>query len=210
MPGSLMSHSVESVVVQHPVYGFFGKVPTVGDFVQRNLATPVAASVDAWLQEGMYLLGQQGQTFHDRYMISPIGFFVLPQRVWADQAVAGFIMPSVDRVGRLFPFVFLQSLTGDQPINLGRLSHELERTSDIAIHAVQQRLSPDELYQHLLAATATTRAAADVPAADTDVYPSFSIDGSHSLWWRSGDAGVDSIKAFDTTNIPGIFSFLYL
>lgn len=205
-----MSHSVESVVVQYPVYGFFGKVPTVGDFVQRNLATPVAASVDAWLQEGMYLLGQQGQAFHDRYMVSPISCFVLPQRVWADQAVAGLIMPSVDRVGRLFPFVFLQSLAADQPINLGRLSNELEGAGDIAIHAVQQRLSPDELYQRLLAATATTRAAADSPAADSDVYPPFAIDGSHSLWWRSGDAGVDSIKAFKTTDTYGIFSYLYL
>ncbi len=205
-----MSHSVESVVVQHPVYGFYGKLPAVGDFVQRNLATATIASVDAWLQKGMYLLGQQGQTFEDRYMVSHVGFFVLPAQLWADQPVAGFIMPSVDRVGRLFPLVFLQSYAGGQPIDLGALSSELERASSIAVNALQQRLGPDELYQRLLATASSTGTAENALALDTGACESFAIDGTESLWWRPGDTSDRRVRAFDTADVRSIFSYLYL
>lgn len=204
-----MPYSVESVLVHHPVFGFFGKIPAVGDFVQRNLAASVSASVDAWLQEGMYLLGQQGQPFQDSYLISEVGFFVLPQQVWAEQAIAGFIMPSIDRVGRLFPLVFLQSLADHQPIDLGPISSELGRASDMAIHALQQRMSPDELYQRLLVATAGSGAAEREPAPDTEAGKAFAMDGTHSLWWRRGATGAGSVNTFDATDVHGIFTYLY-
>lgn len=204
-----MAYSVESVLVQHPVFGFFGKVPAVGDFVQRNLAASVSASVDAWLQEGMYLLAQQGPSFQASYMVSEVGFFVLPQQVWADQAIAGFIMPSVDRVGRLFPLVFLQSLADHQPIDLGSISSELGRACNIAINALQQRLSPDELYQHLLAATAGSGTAEAGPALDTEAGKAFAMDGARSLWWRRGETEGGSVKVFDTADVHGIFTYLY-
>lgn len=197
---------MESVLVQHEVYGFFGKVPAVGDFVQRNLAAPIIASLDAWLQEGMYLLGQTGQIFHDRYMVSQVGFFVLPQKVWADQAVAGFIMPSVDRVGRLFPLVFLQSVTGPQPINLGQLSRELAAASDIALSALQRRLGPDELYQRLTSASAGVMEGSTL---NHEAATAFTIDGTQSIWWRAGDVETGSVSAFDPKDVHSIFSYLY-
>lgn len=205
-----MSHSVESVVVQHPVYGFYGKLPAVGDFVQRNLATSTIAAVDAWLQQGMYLLGQQGQTFQDSYMVSHVGFFVVPAPLWAAQPVAGFIMPSVDRVGRLFPLVFLQSIEADQAADLGALSSELEHTSSIAITALQQRLVPDELYQRLLATAASPGTADAVTPLDTGACEAFSMEGTQSLWWRPGDLRDRRVRVFDTADVRSIFSYLYL
>ena len=205
-----MSHSVESVVVQHPVYGFYGKLPAVGDFVQRNLPSTTIAALDAWLQQGMYLLSQQGQTFEDSYMVSHVGFFVIPAQVWADQPVAGIIMPSVDRVGRLFPLVFLQSYAAHQPIDLGALTSDLEQASSIAVSALQHRLSPDELYQRLRATAPGTAAADNARALDTAACESFAMEGSQSLWWRPGDSSDRRVRAFDTADVRSIFSYLYL
>ena len=68
----------------------------------------------------MYLLGQTGQIFHDRYMVSQVGFFVLPQKVWKIRPSPGSSCPALI-IGRLFAG-FLRSVTGPQSINLGQLS----------------------------------------------------------------------------------------
>lgn len=210
MSCTLMLAPGESVVTERPAYGFFGKIPAIGDFVHRNLSATTVASVDAWLQEGMYLLGQQGHSFHDRYMVSQVGFFVLPQRVWADHAVAGFIIPSTDRVGRLFPLVCLHAVANHPHIDFGVLSGELKAASDIAVHALQQRLSPDDLYQRLHDATGSVGLVTDVSILDADVFKSFLMGGKRSLWWQQGNTETRSIQVFENMDAPSIFAYLYL
>lgn len=205
-----MSPPGESVVTGQPAYGFFGKIPAIGDFVHRNLSATTVASVDAWLQEGMYLLGQQGHSFHDRYMVSQVGFFVLPQRVWADHAVAGFIIPSIDRVGRLFPLVCLHTVADHPHIDFGMLFSELKAASDIAVNALQQRLSPDDLYQRLHTAADSAGSVTDASVLDDDIFKSFLMDGKHSLWWQPGNTETHSIKTFESMDVRSIFAYLYL
>ena len=85
--------------------GFFGKVPTRGDFVQRALPASFIAPWDRWLQAG--IAGSQeilGDDWLDIYLTSPVWRFALSAELAGDLAVAGVLIPSVDGVGRYFPF----------------------------------------------------------------------------------------------------------
>jgi type VI secretion system protein ImpM len=85
--------------------GFFGKLPTHGDFVHRELPDVFLNRWDAWLQEVIAASqAQLGQHWLDAYLTSPIWRFVLDRDVIDGMAWAGILMPSVDRVGRYFPF----------------------------------------------------------------------------------------------------------
>jgi len=86
--------------------GFFGKLPSRGDFVKRNLPRDFVEVLDDWLQHAM-------QTSRDLlqddwlscYLRSPIWRFVLPGGVFGGNGWCGTMMPSVDRVNRYFPLV---------------------------------------------------------------------------------------------------------
>lgn len=90
---------------QDLITGIFGKLPAHGDFIHRNLPPAFVSVWDEWLQH--YIAASQEQLGDDWlnvYLTSPIWRFVMSNGVIDDHAWAGFILPSVDRVGRYFPF----------------------------------------------------------------------------------------------------------
>jgi len=88
--------------------GLYGKLPTHGDFLRRRVADDFVDVWDPWLQrciaESRTTLGEQ---WLDTYLTSPVWRFVLGPHVCGAAAVAGIVTPSVDRVGRYFPFVLV-------------------------------------------------------------------------------------------------------
>lgn len=94
--------------------GFFGKVHTHGDFVQRDLPRHFIEPWDAWLQESIAVSREQlGDDWLDRYLVSPVWRFALGPGICGEEAWLGLLMPSVDRVGRYFPLTLATSL-GDR------------------------------------------------------------------------------------------------
>jgi type VI secretion system protein ImpM len=94
--------------------GFFGKVPLRGDFVRRALPASFITPWDHWLQTG--IAGSQkmlGDDWLGVYLTSPAWRFALSPHVAGDMAVAGTFIPSVDRVGRYFPFTLACLLEGE-------------------------------------------------------------------------------------------------
>lgn len=84
--------------------GYFGKVVTHGDFVGRRLPPDFVTGWDRWLQAGLaHSQRQLGARWRDAYMSSPVWYFALGAGVCGAKAVAGVMIPSVDRVGRYFP-----------------------------------------------------------------------------------------------------------
>lgn len=85
--------------------GYFGKLPLAGDFLRRAIAPAFTEPWDAWLQalitEGRAAFGPAWQ---DTYFTAPIWRFALPPGAAGPAAMVGTLMPSVDRVGRQFPF----------------------------------------------------------------------------------------------------------
>jgi type VI secretion system protein ImpM len=96
------------------ITGFYGKLPIIGDFVSRRLPNEFITPWDSWLQAALAASREElGKTWLNSYLTSPIWRFLLSAGVCGDKAVAGIVMPSVDRVGRYFPLtvavVFEQS-----------------------------------------------------------------------------------------------------
>jgi type VI secretion system protein ImpM len=84
--------------------GLYGKLPMLGDFVSRRLPADFIRPWDAWIQASLSASKEQlGAHWLEIYLTSPIWRFVLSPGNCGDTALAGVLMPSVDKVGRYFP-----------------------------------------------------------------------------------------------------------
>ena len=94
--------------------GFFGKLPSHGDFIERNFPQGLRNVWDEWLQRGMAESQRAlGGTWLDTYLTSPIWRFFLHEGVAGAASHAGIMLPSVDRVGRYFPLTVAAELGND-------------------------------------------------------------------------------------------------
>jgi len=97
--------------------GFYGKLASRGDFVQRGLPQPFVQAWDSWLAAGLLASQQQlGEQWLQAYLVSPLWRFALAPGVCGPQAVVGVLMPSIDRVGRYFPLTVAQVLAPEQSL----------------------------------------------------------------------------------------------
>ena len=83
--------------------GFYGKLPSHGDFLQRRVADGFVSRWDAWLQD--CLVGSRdslGERWLDTYLTSPAWRFCAAPGAIGPSGMVGVMVPSVDRVGRYF------------------------------------------------------------------------------------------------------------
>jgi len=119
--------------------GFFGKIPSHGDFVTRELPRDFLDSWDMWLQhcmaESKALLGER---WLDAYLTSPIWRFGLVPGLCGPHAWAGILMPSVDRVGRYYPLTIAAPLpAGAGPLELpGDADRWFDDVESLALRAL--------------------------------------------------------------------------
>lgn len=95
-----------------PIYqGYFGKMPTHGDFVHNNLPRSFITPWDTWLQSAIATSQQQiGEDWLNHFIISPPYHYVLSPGVCGEQIWMGVMIPSVDAVGRYYPLTLCRSL----------------------------------------------------------------------------------------------------
>jgi type VI secretion system protein ImpM len=84
--------------------GWFGKLPGMGDFAHRRLPEAFRERWDRWLHDGLLRLRECHSDWTERYLEAPLWCFVLGRGVAGDGCWLGVLMPSVDGVGRYFPF----------------------------------------------------------------------------------------------------------
>ena len=83
--------------------GFFGKLPSHGDFISRRLPTELLAAWEAWLDAGLqHSRDSLGDAWLQTYLSSPIWCFSASADCCGAQPFAGVLMPSLDRVGRYY------------------------------------------------------------------------------------------------------------
>ena len=86
--------------------GFYGKLPSRGDFVTRRLPRPFVEAWDRWMQTAVEASREHlGESWLSIYLTSPIWRFDMSAGLCGELPIAGVLMPSVDRVGRYFPLV---------------------------------------------------------------------------------------------------------
>jgi type VI secretion system ImpM family protein len=94
--------------------GFYGKLPSHGDFLRRRASDSFVTGWDAWLQAGMTASRSAlGDAWLDTYLTSPVWRFACESGACGSTSVVGVLVPSIDRVGRYFPLTVVAELPVD-------------------------------------------------------------------------------------------------
>src|SRR5262249_13438980 len=76
--------------------GFYGKLPSKGDFLLRRVSQEFVDAWDAWLQQSLFASRENLQErWLDAYLTSPVWRFALSDGVCGSGAYAGLMLPSV-------------------------------------------------------------------------------------------------------------------
>jgi type VI secretion system protein ImpM len=142
--------NVTSDVARIP--GWYGKLPTLGDFASRRLEADFIEPWDLWLGEALQAQRSAfGEGWLDAYLDTPPWRFLLSpgalRGVRSELAFAGVLVPSVDRVGRHFPLTLVASLARLPELAAGfdALLAWLHRLEDTALDALHGQWTIDDL-----------------------------------------------------------------
>lgn len=115
--------------------GYFGKIPSRGDFVKASDNPALINILDAWLARAMDLLSADARWKLTYDALAPLHFaFIGPRR---GRAIAGHIVASSDQSKRRFPFLMMSTMdvedpagfVPNSPLVLSRLWNRLEALS---------------------------------------------------------------------------------
>ncbi len=150
MPEQPLIQETRGVQPQGTV-AWFGKLPSLGDFVGRRMPHALTAEWDAWLRAGMdEFRALNGNAWHEKFVNAPLWFFVAPAAV-TGTSVVGALAPSMDRVGRYYPLTVMatafrtDSLLADDE----RLRTFLAGARAAIVEARRLTLSAEELDQRV-------------------------------------------------------------
>lgn len=132
--------------------GLYGKLPAHGDFIYRNLPTRFVNAWDEWLQQYVYSSQELlGEHWLDYFLVSPVWRFVLSEGVMDEHAWAGILLPSVDRVGRYFPFSLISKLPSSTGPATFISSNEawFESMEECALRALDGQVVLDQLVEEV-------------------------------------------------------------
>jgi type VI secretion system ImpM family protein len=141
--------------------GWWGKIPSTGDFVGRRLPQSFTGPWDRWLSRELQVLKDGDANWQERYANAPIWWFILGPKVVDEHAWIGIITPSTDRVGRLFPLTIAQrlslaansdTLNSSDSDSITALHRSLEL---IGLKALEEALSTEELEATMLGLSST-------------------------------------------------------
>ena len=94
--------------------GFYGKLPSHGDFLRRRVSDAFVDAWDAWLRECLSASRTAlGARWLNVYLTSPAWRFVCAAGACGPAPVIGIAAPSVDQVGRYFPLTLVAELPPD-------------------------------------------------------------------------------------------------
>lgn len=159
--------------------GFFGKLPSAGDFVQRRLPS---GFVDAWdrhfetaVAESRHALGDD---WHAAYHASPVWRFLLAAGVCGESAWAGVMGPGVDRVGRCFPMVIAAPVAADAASCARVLTHGagwFDAAEQVHVAAQADATIGVDLFDEQVARLVDP----------LEAVPSSAVDGLHGIDWSA-------------------------
>jgi type VI secretion system protein ImpM len=212
------------------VPGWYGKIPSLGDFASRRLPVDFVKVWDTWLQEVIAASRDAlAERWFDCYLTMPIWRFVLLPGLVTESGWAGVLMPSVDRVGRHFPLtvaVELASHTGAARA-LFEGAEWFAGLEDAALAVLDPTRSADDLDEALARRELTTpppvqpsgstqplRALPSVeafgPLAEGEALRAWTENtGWRALWWTRGRMDGESLM-LGSAGLPTAVEFGWL
>jgi type VI secretion system protein ImpM len=177
------------------VTGWFGKIPALGDFASRRLPQAWIDGWDAWLQQELVgsreLLGDDA--WLAQYMVAPVRRFWLAPGLLTPAGWLGVLMPSVDGVGRQFPFTLAAPLRNGQDHLVDVLASDdwFEAADALARQVLDPAFGVDALEQALVRLPAPHGERRSEDAAGTLVAQQ--LHAQHArlrcVWWCEGASG---------------------
>ncbi len=151
--------------------GWYGKLPSSGDFVTRRLPPSFIEPWDAWLNA--MLAGSRerlGDAWRDAFLSAPAWRFVLAPGIIGPQAWAGLMLPSGDSVGRYFPLTVASALppVGLDPVTTVARAHNWYAEVEPVAHAALSPEAEVETFDAQLANRRFPRELIALPEAATD------------------------------------------
>ncbi len=169
-----------------PVAGFFGKIPTRGDFVRAGLPSDVVSALDGWWQRvipgSRAILG--AARWREAWMQAPVWRFALPAGCCGEAALLGLWVPSTDSAGRLFPLTL--ALSGAWTGGLDRAGGFLDAAEAAALHVLADDVAPDALAAAVAGAAGAAPLAVEPPGG--------------GRWWTRGSPLVAATRL----HLPGL------
>lgn len=120
-------------------FGYFGKLPFAGDFLRHGLSAAFVSGWDAWMQRVLLMASEaMGEIrWQGAYLCAPIWRFSIAPGVLASHGVGGVFMPSLDRVGRRFPFCIAAATELPPVASYLALQPVAERLEAIALDMIE-------------------------------------------------------------------------
>jgi len=176
--------------------GWYGKLPSLGDFASRRLPPLFVEPWDRWLATGLASWRQSDEAWLEAFLAAPIWRFALGAGVPFEQSpgYAGVLMPSVDRVGRYFPLTVVRPRgpsEGQAP------AVWLEALESLAVAALTDDWNAERFDAEL--------GGLDDDAADTG--PAWPV-AAHTLWWCERDGQVST--PVTSAGLPEASEFVHL
>ncbi|MBB2674415.1 UNVERIFIED_ORG: type VI secretion system protein ImpM [Rhizobium esperanzae] len=162
--------------------GFYGKLPSHGDFVSMGLGHSLQSALDAWMQAGLQAAQQElGEDWKRRFRSMPAWRFIIERGLWGPATVAGVLLPSLDRVGRSFPLVIAAQLHGftEHPRQL-----YLDNTWFTAAEAIAESSARRDFdINHFTASLKRLRTLRPADLAENEILQD-RASSRGTIWWR--------------------------
>ena len=180
--------------------GWFGKIPSLGDFARRGLPASFTQPWDEWLSEELSSARDMlGARWAAAYEQAPIVCFSLGADVLGRDAWHGIIVPSYDRVRREYPLTLAQSRPR-HAVAPTRLQWWVELVT-LSRGALDRACSAEELDRDLARFFREGPATADAPEARSESVR-VSVDDGASAWWLWSSEGPTMVIPHTFAGLP--------
>ena len=129
----------------------YGKIPTLGDFVHRGMGRRQIETWDEWLQGCMAESRRAlGDDWLDFYLEAPVWYFAAGPGNVDQQTWIGVLIPSVDRVGRYFPFSIVRDFGCGSPLDAMRRARDWYAEAErLALDCLDEQFQSGDLEPRL-------------------------------------------------------------
>jgi len=127
--------------------GWFGKLPSSGDFVFRRMPRTLLDALDAWLSRGLAeYRAAMPDDWRTQFAAASVWNCAIPACVGGGSTLIGLLLPSHDRVGREFPLYAGVALPPDAATHLLLADADgwLWRLGQVVVEARDRVLPLDE------------------------------------------------------------------
>lgn len=137
---------------EESIVGYYGKIPSKGDFVAQALPRSFTDPWDAWLREVLaHSKSELGDKWMEYYLTCPLYHYALSSGICGNQSWLGVMIPSVDSVGRYFPMTICKSFSEkSNGLDLLEKNKEwLEKAETLLLSCLDENFSLEDFESNL-------------------------------------------------------------